>query len=101
MNLNLNKTPWYKGNTLLEVFEGLENPIRLINKPLCIIVEKYQKITVVRIVIYGIIKTGILKKDTNLYFSIRKTIIKGKCESIEKYNTNLDIALPGDIIGIK
>ena len=33
-----------------------------------------------------------------LYFSIKKTIIKGKCESIEKYNNNLDIALPGDIL---
>ena len=96
-----NKTPWYKGDTLLESFQKIKIPKRLINKPLCISVEKYQRITGVGIVIYGVIKTGILIKDMDLYFSIKKTIVKGKCESIEKYNNNLDIALPGDIISIK
>ena len=98
---NINKTPWYKGDTLLETFEKIKIPKRLINKPLCISVEKYQRVTGVGTVIYSIIKTGILKKDVELYFSIGKTIVKGKCESIEKYNNNLDVALPGDIISLK
>ena len=38
-----NKTPWYKGDTLLEAFEKLKIPKRLINKPLCISVENIRK----------------------------------------------------------
>lgn len=97
---NVNKTPWYKGKTL-ESLEELKEPKRLINKPLSFSVNKFKKITGVGWILIGIIKTGLLKKDMNIFFSWNKNIFKGKCISIEKFNNGIDVAIPGDIIGIK
>ena len=98
---NVNKTPWYKGKTLLESLEELKEPKRLINKHLSFSVNKIEKISGVGWILIGIIKTGLLKKDTNIFFSWNKNIFKGKCISIEKFNNGIDVAIPGDIIGIK
>ena len=96
-----NKTPWYKGYTLLEAFEKLKKPLRLINAPLRISTMKYQKITGVGWICYSIIKTGLLKKNDEIEFSLNENIFRGRCLSIEKYNKDLDVAIPGDIVGIQ
>ena len=109
--LKINKTPWYKGNTLLEALDQLKPPKRLINKPLRIPIFGYHKITGVGYVFIGVIKSGILIKDNSIFISPFRQYINGeekkykicksKCISIEKYYKDLNMAIPGDIIGIK
>ena len=95
---HINKTPWYKGKTLLEELEQLKQPERLINKPLRIsIFDKKRKGQI----LIGIIKTGILKKNDFMYLPAPDAYYKYECESIEKYGKPLDMAFPGDIVGIR
>jgi elongation factor 1-alpha len=74
----INKTPWYKGNTLLEELKQLKQPVRLINKPLRISILDSQKISGVGWILIGIIKTGILKIDNPIMLSLPFTY--NKCE---------------------
>jgi elongation factor 1-alpha len=107
---NVNKTPWYKGKTLLEELEQLKQPERLINKPLRISIFDYKRIIGIGWIFIGIIKTGILKTDTPISLSWPflsdfnnddNECIKIKCQSIKKYDEDLDMAFPGDIVGIR
>ena len=88
----------------------MEQPERLINKPLRISIFDHEPITGIGRVFIGIIKTGILKRDipiglsfpfSSYYISNNNECMKYKCQSIEKYYKDLDMAFPGDIVGIK
>ena len=104
----VNRMPWHKGNTFLEELEQLRQPVRLINKPLRISIFDYQKISGIGWILIGLIKTGILKKNMticlplNFWYNKKQYFcIKCKCFSIEKHCKDLDMAFPGDIVGIK
>jgi len=100
----INKTPWYKGKTLLQALEQLKQPIRLINKPLRISLFKVISIVGIGPVLIGIIKSGILKKNMPIFITApynEFNCVKTKSISIVKFNESLDVAIPGDIVGIK
>ena len=91
------KTPWYKGPTLVEAFDTFEEPPRPVDKPLRIPIQDVYSITGVGTVPVGRVETGVVKVGDKVV--IMPPGITGEVKSIETHHTPIQKAEPGDNIG--
>ncbi|HYW00327.1 MAG TPA: translation elongation factor EF-1 subunit alpha [Candidatus Acidoferrum sp.] len=91
------KTPWYKGPTLLEVLNSFTEPPKPTNKPLRIPVQDVYSITGIGTVPVGRVETGVLKVGDTVVFMPANA--RGECKDIETHHTKIQEAVPGDNIG--
>jgi len=91
------KTPWYKGPTLLEVLNSFQEPPKPTNKPLRIPVQDVYSITGIGTVPVGRVETGTLKVGETIVFMPANA--RGECKDIETHHTKIQEAVPGDNIG--
>jgi elongation factor 1-alpha len=92
------KTPWYDGPTLYEVFDMFTSPPKPLDKPLRLPVQDVFSIKGVGTVIVGRVETGVLKPgDSIIIEPLDKT---AEVKSIEMHHEPLQKAEPGDNIGI-
>ncbi len=89
--------PWYKGPTLYEAFDLLEEPPRPIDKPLRIPVQDVYSIRGVGTVPVGRVETGVLKVGDRVIFMPANKV--GEVKSIETHHVRIEKAIPGDNIG--
>jgi len=89
--------PWYKGPTLLEALDMLQEPPRPIDKPLRIPVQDVYSITGVGTVPVGRVETGVLKVGDKVIFMPANKA--GEVKSIETHHVRINEAKPGDNIG--
>ncbi len=97
------KTPWYKGPTLIEALDQIPEPPKPTDKPLRIPIQDVYSIKGVGTVPVGRVETGILKVGDVVIFEPASTIfhkpIQGEVKSIEMHHEPMQQALPGDNIG--
>ncbi len=91
------KTPWYKGVTLLEQLDKFEAPEKPTDKPLRLPVQDVYTITGHGVVPVGRVETGVLKPNMNVVFS--PSGAKGEVKKIEMHHQELTEAVPGDNVG--
>lgn len=92
------KTPWYKGKTLLETLdEVIKEPDKPIEKPLRLPVQDVYTITGVGTVPVGRVETGVLKINDTLLFE--PSGVSGEVKSIEVHHQQIPEAKPGDNVG--
>jgi elongation factor 1-alpha len=91
------KTPWYKGSTLIEILDTFTAPPKPLDKPLRIPVQDVYTITGVGTVPVGRVETGVLKTDDKLIFN--PSGVAGECKTIETHHVVIPKAEPGDNIG--
>ena len=90
-------TPWYKGNTLVQELDALDEPDKPVDLPLRLPIQDVYSITGVGTVPVGRIETVILKKAENIAFE--PAGVTGEVKSIEMHHEVLDKAEPGDNVG--
>ena len=90
-------TPWYKGNTLVQELDALDEPDKPVDLPLRLPIQDVYSITGVGTVPVGRIETGILKTAENIAFE--PAGVTGEVKSIEMHHEVLDKAEPGDNVG--
>ena len=91
------KTPWYKGVTLLQALDTLVPPELPTTLPLRLPVQDVYSISGVGTVPVGRIETGTMNKGMKISFMpANKT---GEVKSIEMHHEEMPEALPGDNIG--
>ncbi|MBC7114167.1 MAG: translation elongation factor EF-1 subunit alpha, partial [Archaeoglobi archaeon] len=91
------KTPWYKGPTVMEALDLLKEPEKPIDKPLRIPVQDVYSISGVGTVPVGRVETGILRKGDKVVFE--PAGVSGEVKSIEMHHEEIPEAYPGDNIG--
>ncbi|MCS7144513.1 MAG: translation elongation factor EF-1 subunit alpha [Archaeoglobaceae archaeon] len=91
------KMPWYNGPTLLEAFNLLKPPEKLIDKPLRIPIQDVYSISGVGTVPVGRVETGVLKAGDKIVFE--PAGVSGEVKSIEMHHEAIPEAYPGDNIG--
>ncbi|BBL45199.1 elongation factor 1-alpha [Nanobdella aerobiophila] len=95
------KLSWYNGPTLLEALDQLDEPPRLIDKPLRLPISEVYNIKGVGLVPAGKVESGKLKPGDKVVFlpSKKPSGVTGEVKSVEMHHEKLDEALPGDNIG--
>jgi len=88
---------WYDGLTLLDTLENIKPPIRWTEKPLRICLQEIYKIGGTGTVPVGRIETGMLKPGAEVVFSPNN--IRAEVVSVERHNEQLQVGLPGDVVG--
>lgn len=91
------KTPWYKGPTIVEALDTFKEPERPIDKPLRIPIQDVYSISGVGTVPVGRVETGVLKKGDKVVFV--PSNVSGEVKSIEMHHEEIPEAKPGDNIG--
>ncbi|MEM4473302.1 MAG: translation elongation factor EF-1 subunit alpha [Archaeoglobaceae archaeon] len=91
------KMPWYNGPTLMEAFNLLKPPQKLIDKPLRIPVQDVYSISGVGTVPVGRVESGILRVGDKVVFE--PAGVSGEVKSIEMHHEPIQEAHPGDNIG--
>ena len=91
------KTPWYKGPTIVEALDTFTQPDQPIDKPLRVPIQDVYSITGVGTVPVGRVETGILKLNDNVVFVPSGS--KGEVKTIEMHHEQHQEARPGDNIG--
>jgi elongation factor 1-alpha len=92
------RTPWYKGPTLVEALDAtIKEPEKPIDKPLRIPIQDVFTITGVGTVPVGRVETGVLKKGDKIVFE--PAGVSGEVKSIEMHHQEIPQAIPGDNIG--
>lgn len=91
------KTPWYKGPTLIEALDLIKLPEKPINKPLRLPVQDVYDIKGIGVVPVGRVETGLLKSGAQIIFM--PSGVKGEVKSIEMHHQQLPQAEPGDNVG--
>jgi len=89
--------PWYKGPTLLEALDQIQEPKRPTDKPLRIPLQDVYKIGGIGTVPVGRVETGVLKPGMNVTFA--PVNLTTEVKSIEMHHVALQEALPGDNVG--
>ena len=89
--------PWYKGPTLLEALDSLEQPSRPVDKPLRLPLQDVYKIGGIGTVPVGRVETGIMKPGDVVTFAPAN--ITTEVKSIEMHHESLTEAIPGDSVG--
>jgi len=89
--------PWYKGNTLLEALDSLEQPARPTDKPLRLPLQDVYKIGGIGTVPVGRVETGILRPGDVVTFA--PTGLTTEVKSIEMHHAALTEATPGMNVG--
>ncbi|MGN1322148.1 MAG: translation elongation factor EF-1 subunit alpha [Methanosphaera sp.] len=90
-------TPWYKGNTLIQELDALDEPDKPVNLPLRLPVQDVYSITGVGTVPVGRVETGVLHTAENIAFE--PAGVTGEVKSIEMHHETLEEAIPGDNVG--
>jgi elongation factor 1-alpha len=91
------KTPWYKGPTILEALDTLKEPEKPTTLPLRLPIQDVYSISGIGTVPVGRVETGILKKGMNVIFMpANKT---GEVKSVEMHHEEIPQAVPGDNVG--
>ncbi len=91
------KMPWYNGPTLLEAFNLLKPPQKLVDKPLRIPIQDVYSISGVGTVPVGRVESGVLKVGDKVVFE--PAGVSGEVKSIEMHHEPIQEAYPGDNIG--
>ena len=91
------KTPWYKGDTLIEAFDKLSAPEKPVDLPLRVPVQDVYSINGVGTVTVGRVETGVMKKGEKVIFE--PAGVSGEVRSIEMHHEDMAVAEPGDNIG--
>jgi len=89
--------PWYKGPTLLEALDAIQEPKRPIDKPLRIPLQDVYKIGGIGTVPVGRVETGILKPGAVVTFA--PVNLTTEVKSVEMHHESLPQATPGDNVG--
>jgi elongation factor 1-alpha len=89
--------PWYKGPTLLEALDAVQEPKRPTDKPLRIPLQDVYKIGGIGTVPVGRVETGILKPGMNVTFA--PAALTTEVKSVEMHHVALPEAVPGDNVG--
>jgi elongation factor 1-alpha len=88
---------WWKGPTLLEALDAIQEPKRPSDKPLRIPLQDVYKIGGIGTVPVGRVETGILKPGMIVTFA--PVMVTTEVKSIEMHHEALQQALPGDNVG--
>jgi elongation factor 1-alpha len=91
------KTPWYKGPTLVEVIDTFQPPEKPIDLPLRLPIQDVYTITGVGTVPVGRVETGVMKPGDKVVFE--PAGVSGEVKTIEAHHEQLPKAEPGDNIG--
>lgn len=91
------KTPWYKGPTIVEALDQLKPPEKPVDLPLRIPIQDVYSITGVGTVPVGRVETGVLRTGDNVIFE--PPGVGGEVKSIEMHHERIEQAEPGDNIG--
>jgi len=89
--------PWYKGPTLLEALDSVQEPKRPSEKPLRIPLQDVYKIGGIGTVPVGRVETGILKPGQVVTFA--PAGVSTEVKSVEMHHVQLPQAAPGDNVG--
>lgn len=90
-------TSWYKGNTLVQELDALDEPDKPIDLPLRLPIQDVYSITGVGTVPVGRVETGVLNTAENIAFE--PAGVTGEVKSIEMHHEILEKAEPGDNVG--
>ncbi|RZN49289.1 translation elongation factor EF-1 subunit alpha [archaeon] len=97
------KLSWYKGKSLIDAIDALEQPQPPIDKPLRLPVQDVFTITGVGTVPVGRVETGIMKLGDKVIFEPASSIVgkpvTGEVKTIEMHHVTLKEARPGDNVG--
>lgn len=97
------KMPWYKGDTMFQTLDKIQQPEKPIDKPLRLPVQDVFTIKGVGTVPVGRVETGVMKVGDTVIFEPATTIlsksISGEVKSIEMHHVSLPEATPGDNVG--
>jgi elongation factor 1-alpha len=88
---------WYKGPTLLEALDAIQEPKRPTDKPLRVPLQDVYKIGGIGTVPVGRVETGILKPGMVVTFAPAN--VSTEVKSVEMHHEALTQALPGDNVG--
>jgi elongation factor 1-alpha len=88
---------WYKGPTLLEALDAIQEPKRPIDKPLRIPLQDVYKIGGIGTVPVGRVETGVLKPGAVVTFA--PVNLTTEVKSVEMHHEALQQATPGDNVG--
>ncbi len=91
------KTPWYKGPTIVEALDLFKPPEQPIDKPLRIPIQDIYTITGVGTVPVGRVESGIIKANDRIVFVPSGS--SGDVKQIEMHHEVVSEARPGDNIG--
>jgi len=89
--------PWYKGPTLLEALDSLEEPKRPSDKPLRVPLQDVYKIGGIGTVPVGRVETGVLKPGMVVVFA--PSGVTTEVKSVEMHHESMESASPGDNVG--
>jgi len=89
--------PWWKGSTLLETLDELQEPKRPFDKPLRIPLQDVYKISGIGTVPVGRVESGIIKSGQLVTFA--PSLVTTEVKTIEMHHTLMPSASPGDNIG--
>jgi len=89
--------PWYKGPTLIEALDSIQEPKRPSEKPLRIPLQDVYKIGGIGTVPVGRVETGVLKPGAVVTFA--PCMITTEVKSVEMHHEALSEAQPGDNVG--
>jgi len=89
--------PWWKGFTLIDALDSIQEPKRPIDKPLRIPLQDVYKIGGIGTVPVGRVETGVLKPGMIVTFA--PCMITTEVKSIEMHHEALPEATPGDNVG--
>jgi elongation factor 1-alpha len=88
---------WYKGPTLFEALDRINEPKRLSDMPLRLPLQGVYKIGGIGTVAAGCVRTGVLKPGMLVTFA--PTGLQGEVTSVQMDHADLSEALPGDNVG--
>ncbi|CAK7325512.1 unnamed protein product [Dovyalis caffra] len=88
---------WYKGPTLLEALDQIQEPKRPSDKPLRLPLQDVYKIGGIGTVPVGRVETGVIKPGIVVTFG--PTGLTTEVKSVEMHHEALQEALPGDNVG--
>ncbi|MDD3621452.1 MAG: translation elongation factor EF-1 subunit alpha [Methanofollis sp.] len=91
------KTPWYKGETVLQALDELKQPDKPTTLPLRLPIQDVYTISGVGTVPVGRVETGVMKKGDKVSFMPGN--VDGEVKSIEMHHEEIPEALPGDNVG--
>ncbi len=96
------KMPWYKGPTLMEMFDLLQEPKKPTQLPMRMPLQDVYEITGIGVVPVGKIETGIMKVGQKVIILPGRSGkgIPGEIKTIEMHHEALTEALAGDNVGI-
>eukprot|EP01111_Echinosteliopsis_oligospora_P019544 TRINITY_DN9503_c0_g1_i1.p1 TRINITY_DN9503_c0_g1~~TRINITY_DN9503_c0_g1_i1.p1 ORF type:complete len:436 (+),score=96.52 TRINITY_DN9503_c0_g1_i1:51-1358(+) len=91
-------SPWYKGPTLIEAFDNVATPQRVIDRPLRISVVDSYIIGGVGTVAVGRVATGVIRPEMSV--TICPPMITTEARTVEIHNNRVTEAVPGDNVGV-